>query len=794
MKTTLFLCASVVALVFPVARALAQAPACPPVHDEGVYGKLPLAFVANKGQQTRPVRFYATSPRATVYFTPTEVVFHFAEQEIEPAPPVGLAGAEPGPPRSDAAAGGRELVVRVGFADANPNVILEGQEELPGRVNIFRGRDPSQWLTAIPTYRKLIYRNLWDGIDLVYYGMPGCGMKYDLVLRPGADPSKIRLRYSGCDPLAVSAAGELVIGTPFGPIVEQRPEAYQEINGERVAVPASFVVVVDAVAWRLVGYDSRYPVVIDPGIVYGTFLGGTKNDQANSIAVDGAGCTYVTGLTASTGFPTTAGAFDTSYGANTQEVFVTKLNAAGTGLVYSTFLSGVYGGSSTNSGNGIAVDAAGCAYVTGYTYISDFPTTEGAYDTSFNGYCDAFLTKLDPSGAALVYSTFLGGGTGYDMGTDIEVDDSGCAYVTGRTSSPDFPTSAGAYDATYNGGGSNPIPWDAFVAKVNATGSELVYSTFLGGTGDDVSYGIAVDASGCAYVGGETNSAGFPTTAGAFDTTHSGGYNAFVTKVDASGTSLVYSTFLGSSSINDRNCGIAVDTAGCAYAAGVTQSSDCPTTAGAYDTSFNGSSDFYVTKLNAEGTGLVYSTFLGGSSLEQGVTIDVDPSGCACLTGDKYSSNFPLTPDAPASGYSFLTVFNASGTDLLYSAALGGNAGLTVGRSIAVGANSCAYIAGYTNSSTFPATAGAYDTSWSGNYDAFVAMFEIGPHVYRATVTPDGASATVRWNALPDTSYLVEWSEDLAAWTQVAVGATSEWTDSDTAGHRKKFYRVREAE
>jgi len=277
-------------------------------------------------------------------------------------------------------------------------------------------------------------------------------------------------------------------------------------------------------------------------LLYSTFLGGSSSDEGNGIAIDSSGAAYVTGRTSSSDFPTTPGAFDTSF----NNAFVVKLNAAGSALTYATFL----GGSESDSGNAIAVDISGAAYVTGHTSSSDFPTTSGAFDTSFNGSAytgDAFVIKLNADGSALDYSTFLGG-SAFDDGEDIAIDSSGAAYVTGITESFSFPTTSAAFDTSFNGSG------DAFVVKLNAAGSALDYSTFLGGSGfnEDEGWGITIDPSGAAYVIGTTVSSDFPTTPGAFDTSFNGGTDyqggdAFVAKLNAAGSALTYSTFLGGS-------------------------------------------------------------------------------------------------------------------------------------------------------------------------------------------------------------------------------------------------------
>jgi hypothetical protein len=442
------------------------------------------------------------------------------------------------------------------------------------------------------------------------------------------------------------------------------------------------------------------------GLAYATFLGGSDSDDGRSIAVDEAGNAYVTGWTESSDFPTTAGALDTSLDGY-YDAFVTKVNAAGTGLTYATFL----GGSNYDRGWGIAVDGAGSAYVTGDTNSSNFPTTAGAFDTSYNGNTDAFVVKVNAAGTGLAYATFLGGGSDYDEGGGIAVDGAGSAYVTGLTLSSDFPTTAGAFGTSHNG------YWDAFVVKVNAAGVGLAYATFLGGSGWERGNAIALDGAGSAYVTGWTYSSDFPTTAGAFDTSHNGDDDAFVVKVNAAGAGLAYATFLGGSD-EDVGSAIAVDGAANAYVTGFTLSSDFPTTAGAFDTSYNGGvfwGDAFVVKLSAAGAGLAYATFLGGS-------------------GDDW------------------------------------------GRAVAVAGADSAHVTGSTRSFDFPTTAGAFDTSLDGDYDAFVAKIGTGevtpthpqPHGHTKRYTPRDSNADLPGlaNAHPTTwpvcrAGLQRWFRDL---------------------------------
>jgi len=450
-------------------------------------------------------------------------------------------------------------------------------------------------------------------------------------------------------------------------------------------------------------------------LTYSTYLNGSGDDLGYGIALDASGNAYVTGSTTSPNFPTTAGAFDTTV--SSTDVFVTKFNPAGSAPVYSTYL----GGGLYDEGRGIAVDADGNAYVTGYTTSSNFPTTVGAFHTTLVGQFDAFVTKLNPTGSALVYSTYLGGNGG-EYGNGIAVDAAGNAYVTGETGSTDIVATAGAFQSTPGG------QTDVFVAKLNPAGSALIYFTYLGGADGDAGSGIALDASGNAYVMGYTSSSNFPTTTGALQTTFAGGfYDAFVTKLDPAGSTLVYSTYLGGSGRDIGNA-IAVDTDGNAYVTGSTESVDFPRTLGAFQTTIagTGSTNAFVTKLDAAGAALVYSTYLSGGRGETGNGIAVDTAGNAYVTGLTASINFPVTRGAFQPNFGgvddvFVTKLNAAGSALVYSTYLGGT-NVDVGSGIAVDATRNAYVAGYTRSTDFRTTAGAFQSAFGGGtFDAFVA-------------------------------------------------------------------------
>jgi hypothetical protein len=480
-------------------------PAAPQMNEQetlDTYEKLPLSFIPNEGQREEAVRYYAQGAGYGFFFTKEGAMLSFANGE-----------------------GGSGHALALEFLGADPDATLKAQKRLAGEVNYLVGDDPAKWQSGLPTYGELLYGGLWLGIDMAVRGEGG-NLKYEFHLKPGASVEDVRLGYRGAEGLKVGDGGELLVRTSVGVLKDAAPVSYQRIGGERVPVKSRYKLTGDGgYGFEVGAYDPRYPLVIDPGLDYSTFLGGKHYDQGMDIAVDQKGRAFVTGTTQSGDYPTTPGAFDTSLeGAGTiedaQDVFVTKLNASGSKLTYSTFL----GGGNYDDGEGIAVDGKGRVFVTGYTYSVDYPTTRGAFDRTFNGKInvrDAFVTKLNASGSALDYSTFLGG-RHFEESYGIAVDESGRAYVTGFSASENYPTTPGAFDRTFNGGA------DAYVTKLNASGSKLAYSTFLGGGGEG--QGIAV-RDGRAYVTGGTSSAEYPTTPGAFDTSYNGSGDAFVTKL-----------------------------------------------------------------------------------------------------------------------------------------------------------------------------------------------------------------------------------------------------------------------
>ena len=683
------------------------------------YGNLPLSFEANHGQSDSSVKFLSRGSGYSLFLTSNEAVLVLSRSEPDESQKASrLARA------AVRARHRKSAVVRMTLVNANPQSQAAGHDALPGKSNYFIGNDPAKWRTNIPTYAKVKYEGVYPGVDLVYYGNQG-QLEYDFVVAPGADPRLVTLAFEGARDVHIDARGELVLGVESGEVRQHKPVVYQEVAGVKQEVAGRYVMKGKRqVGFQVAAYDPSRQLIIDPVLVYSTYLGGNSLDRGFGIAVDGAGSAYVTGITASTDFPTTSGAAETT-DPGASNAFVTKLNATGSELVYSTYL----GGSAGDFGRGIAVDGAGSAYVTGNTGSTDFPTTARAVQTTNGGGLgDAFVTRLDATGSALVYSTYLGGSDN-ETGIAITIDGAGSAHATGVTFSTDFPTTAGAVQTTFAGGNT-----DAFVTRLNATGSGLVYSTYLGGSNSDFGFGIAVDGAGSGYVTGFTNSTDLPTTTGAAQPTYGGGFGeAFVTKLNATGSGLVYSTYLGGSS-DDFGFGIAVDGGGSGYVTGVTTSTNFPTTAGAAQTIYAGLSDAFVTRLDASGSELVYSTYLGGSDFDEGEGIAVDGAGSAYVTGDTISTNFPTTTGAAQTTHAggsdaFMTQLNVGGSGLVYSTYLGGSSD-DRGFGIAVDDTGGAYVTGFTASTNFPTTAGAFQTTHPGGEvddAAFVARIATLP-------------------------------------------------------------------
>jgi hypothetical protein len=678
-------------------------------------------FIENRGQVAEGIRFYSRG-NPSVGFRDDGVMFVFNEPLHGEEGDSGFNGFRETRDTAKEKETVKSAAYFLHFDGAN-KVSPAGKGRIPFESNLLLGSDPSKWTVGVSNYREVVYQNLYEGVDLEYYPTPE-GLKYEFIVHPTAEPGAIRLGYDGVLSVQIHDGG-LVVQTAIGSVIDTAPYSFQNATDE---VDCRFVPLnPEHYGFACGKYDSSEPLYIDP-LIFSTFLGGGDEDETYGMTLDPAGNVYLTGRSLSTDFPITPGAFDTICN---WDAFVTKLNASGDVLAFSTYL----GGGLRDEAEGIAVNSQGNAYVTGTTMSSDFPTTPAAFDTTFNSFYDAFVTELNPAGNALVYSTFLGGGVafGYDYGNSIALDSTGNAYIGGSTTSSDFPTTPGAFDRSFGGGlcpdADYPCP-DFFVAKLDATGSSLIYSTYIGGGDLDEWGNVAVDAVGNVYLTGETRSADFPVTPGAFDAVLNGFNDAAVVKLNPTGTSLIFSTFLGGNE-GDSGLAIGLDTFGNIYVAGESASVDFPSTAGAYDTSYNGYFDAFVTKLTPGGNVLSYSTFLGGpGGNESAYSIYVSSSGMAHVAGYTESADFPVTPGAydvilNGSCDAFLAKIDRTGSMLEYSTFIGGYGceAITETRADSLGNM---YAAGLTDSGDFPITPGAFDTSFNGGLeDAFV--IELGP-------------------------------------------------------------------
>jgi hypothetical protein len=688
---------------------------------------MPVNFIENKGQVNEKVKYYAKQRGAAIYFTADEIVFDFV-REKKSIP--GNSELEKTGKNSNAYYGKEtrskkeyeRQVVRMKINGSNALAQITGINKLQGTHNYFIGNDKSKWRTDVPAYGEVFYKDVYAGIDLKFYAKNGT-MEYDFIVHPGGNPEKIDVAFEGIDGMKVAQNGDLLVRTAFGEIRQKAPHIYQMVEGAKVEIAGGFRIKHTETAklnkennisygFKLDTYNKQYALVIDPALVYSTFMGGSLYDGGYGIAVDSSGSAYVAGYTTSTDFPMTA--IDTTYNGGNYDVFVFKINSSGNAIVYSTYL----GGSDEDNAYGIAVDRSGNAYVAGLTQSTDFPTPNGIYTTQRGNMFDAFVFKINSSGNEIVYSTYLGG-SGDDKGYAIAVDSVGNVYVTGETNSSDFPV-VNAYQDTKNASS------DIFVTKINSSGSAIVYSTYFGGSGGDGGRAIAVDSSGNMYVTGYTQSStNFPIV-NAIQSTYGGGSDdAFVFKLNSTGDALVYSTYLGGSS-GDNGLAIAADNFGNAYITGYTWSSNFPVVNGM--DAYGSSQDAFVTKINSSGSAVVYSTYLGGAGQETGYGIAVDSFGNAYVTGETNSADFPAVNALyPVKSYSvdaFVFKINSNGNAVIYSTFLGGGGNHEYGFAIAVDSFGNAYVTGETNSDNFPLE-NAIQSTRAGDSDSFVT--KLGP-------------------------------------------------------------------
>jgi len=676
---------------------------------------LPLSFERNVGQMDSRAKFSARGVGYNLFLTSSGALLELFKNNSKAISQKRIESPQRQRSRSEAAT----TSLGFKFDGANANVVARGIDELHGHLNYFIGNNPANWHTDVPAFRAVRYEELYPGISLTYYGNQQ-QLEYDFVIAPGADPQRIRMGFDSGIRLRLSSEGDLAMQLPGGELRQRKPVVYQEINGQRQSIDAAFMLAGShQVGFTVSKYDHTKPLVIDPTLVYSTYLGGGGDDVGSSIAVDGSNNIYIAGTTSSTNFPLQGAAYGTNAGL--ADIFVTKIDAAGANIIYSTYV----GGSGQDRGDGIAIDASGNAYVVGRvdSASTNFPTTVGSFAPSYRGGdFDGVVFKLNAQGNALTYSGFLGGEEN-DSTEGVTVDAAGNAYVTGGTKSIGFPTTVNAYQPNRAG------DTDAFLAKINSSGSALLYSTYLGGSGTDRGSGVVIDASGYAYVAGFTSAADFPTE-NAFQNSFGGSFDAFLAKFDTNqsgAASLVLCSYLGGTG-DDKAYGLAIDsTASNLYLIGQTSSNNFPLLS-PVQPAFGGSFDAFVAKVSSAGT-KIYATYLGGTGDDRGTGIAVNSAGAVYVSGFTSSTNFPTaTPLQISNGGgfdAFVAKLNPAGSTLLYSTYLGGSANesnTSTGTStnpIALNSSSDAYVVGFTSSTNFPTTTPLQPAN-AGAQDAFV--------------------------------------------------------------------------
>lgn len=698
--------------------------------------RFPLSFEENRGQTHNDVKFISRTLGYTFYLTSSGAIFETAGSEAD-----------------------KVSALEMRLLGASPNSAFESDDPLWGKSNYFIGNDPGKWITDASTFASVRQRNVYEGVDIIYYGNQQ-QLEYDFVVAPNADPRQINLSFNGARRIATDENGDLVIGLADLQQSDRRqlrmhkPVVYQEVNGKRRYIEAGYSIRnqqfdgnQSTVSFKLGDYDSHLPLVIDPLVDYSTYYGGSGTDIGYGIAVDKDGYVYVTGQTSSLNFPL-KNAFQTTRDGAT-DAFVMKLSQNGLSVIFSTYIGGRNPG---DKGASIVVDQTGNIYLTGETNSLNFPTVNAAQPI-FRGNTDAFITKFNPAGNELIYSTYLGG-TLPDAAYGIAIDSSNSVYITGRTQSSNFPTK-NPMQATLKG------QQDVFVAKFASDGA-LTYSTYLGGepmeTGardEESGYSIAIDQLKNVYITGFTTTPTFPTL-NAIQSDFGGVEDVFVTKINSNGSALVYSTFLGGDRAEEARA-IAVDALGNAYITGYTFSQNFPAF-NALQPDYGGNVDAFVTKINAAGTELIYSTFLGGNGGENtGLVADITPVGGiavdnlgnAYLTGKTESNNFPVVraiqPSLRGDNDAFVAKINPSGTELIYSTYLGstftGNNGFDErGLDLAIDRFGSVYVTGQILKNDFLTLLPVQQNYGGGLSDAFITKIS-SPDI--VTIAPVSAASFV---------------------------------------------------
>ncbi len=685
----------------------------------------PLVFEKNIGQFDAEVQFLSRSTSGTTYyFTERGVTILLSKTtNQESVPGEEFSVSEKAITNSHS--------LKISFVGANVHPSITPEEQTVSKVNYFKGKDPAKWKTGVSNYQRIRYHNIYNGIDLVYYGN-GKQLEYDFVVHPGADPNVIRVHYEGSEEaLALLENGSVAIRTSLGLMHEKKPYVYQ-MKEKKSEVVASWKQINETdLQFSLGEYDKTQTLYIDP-VIFSTFIGGNDFDVAGVARFDSSGNMYFAGSTHSGNFPATPGVIDETYGGGGGDWFLLKLSADGSTALFCTFI----GGSGYDYGYDVQVDKNGDLYVTGLTQSSEFPTSSGAYDETYNGSDDVAVIKLSPDGEAILYSTFIGG-SGSDKAFRLAIDELGSAYVTGYAQTG-FPITPGVVQSTNNGG------YDAFVAKLSPSGSQLEFSTYLGGSGDmDTGNRVLLDSDHNIYIGGYLNSPDFPTTSGAYQQSYQGGtFDAFVTKLNPTATEYIFSTYLGGNN-EEYLYDITFDANRNVYITGSTKSSNFPTTPGCYDTTHNGTGteDGFITKLNPSASNVIFSTFVGGSNNDEAIISVLDSNGDIVFSGVSTSIDFPTTDGAYDRTHNgnwdiVMGKLSADGSSLLYGTFIGGWS-TDYGWWMNKDQKGDFIISGRTSSSNFPTTIGAFDQTYNGGADILVLKFRFGTSLLKGKVFND---------------------------------------------------------
>lgn len=693
-------------------------------------------FIENKGQWPEEVLYLCRMGGLDAWITKYGINYTFYQLEKDAT--VGESDHYADEDSRDYRISGHRILVKL--KNHNENIHHEGKLKKAGHYNYFIGNDRGQHAVNVALCKEVLLKEVYEGIDMRYYFDKG-SLRHDYIVHPGADASLILFSIEGSNNTFVDDQQNLVFTTRFGEVAMTELLTYQA--ADKKEIKSAYVPLNEYWSIAIADYDQSQKLIVDP-LLYSTFIGGFGHEFGRSITVDGSGNAYITGNAEAGTYDITPGAFQTAFGGGNRDAFVTKLNASGTDLIYSSYI----GGTASEYGRSVSVDNMGNAYITGETRSSNFPVSEEAYQDTLFGFENVFVSKLNADGTELLYSTYIGGGAS-DVSRSIDIDAAGNAYVTGETFSDNFPVSDGAFQTARTGS------FDAFVTKLNSTGTELLYSTYMGGVFDDFGRSIAVDSLGNAYITGDTRSSDYPVTTGAFQTFRAGLEDAFVTKLNASGTGLIYSTFIGGGS-TDVGRSIAVDHAGYAYIAGYTESVNYPVTPEAYQTENAGNEDILITKLNTSGTDVIYSSYMGGSGDDDAYAIAVDGEGNVVIAGTSGSTDFPVTSGAFQTHFgggsfdAFVARLSANGSNLDYSTYLGGfNTEYCL--SVAVDNDGSAFATGGTLSPNFPVSTDGFQTVHAGNNDVFVTKLDVSVTVGMAghhsapdiTVYPNPTSGMV---------------------------------------------------